>query len=290
MKMKFLIVALLILTFGCGPRILYPHLDWLIPWYVDDYISLDSEQQSLLEERLARQIDWHCRTQLTNYADFLRSLAKDIANPQQPVDYQLLEGYYDQLRRHWQELIHRTAPDIADILATATDAQINELYKNLKERNEKLKSKYVDPAPEKLDALRGERMAKQLRYWLSQLTEDQKLAIDQWSRQLKPTAADWLQNSKKIQNAARHLLDLRHNPEDFKQKFIEILVNPELMRSAEYQSKINANTDMTLKFLVDVLGMRTSDQQKHLLNRLESLAKDFDHLSCDPKTVGPPRN
>ena len=289
MKKKFLIVALVMLIFGCGPRILYPHLDWLIPWYVDDYISLDSEQESMLEERLARQIDWHCRTQLANYAVFLRSLAKDIENPQQPIDYQLLAGYYDQLHRHWQELIQRLAPDIADILATATNAQIDELYENLKERNEKLKSKYLDPAPEKLAAQRGERMAKQLQYWLSQLTDDQKLAVDEWSRQMKPTAADWLQHSKKVQNAVRHLLDLRHNPKDFKQKFIEILVNPELTRSAEYQAKIDANTVMTLTFLVDVLGTRTSRQEKHLLNRLESLAKDFDHLSCDPKTVGKPK-
>ena len=34
---------------GCGPRLVYPHLDWLIPWYVSDYISLDSDQKNMLE-------------------------------------------------------------------------------------------------------------------------------------------------------------------------------------------------------------------------------------------------
>jgi hypothetical protein len=287
MKKNVLIIALLLMITGCGSRLLYPHLDWLIPWYVGDYISLDSEQKNMLEERLARHIDWHCRTKLANYAEFLRSLGKEFADAQQPVDYQRLVGYYTQLRRHWQELIRQIAPDIADILATATDAQIGELYDNLKKQNEKLRSKYVDLPPEKLIEQRAERMVKRLQYWLSQLTTDQKLAIDQWSRQLKPTAADWLQNSQKFQAEIRHLLDLRRTSPAFKQKFVEILVYPEQLRSAEYQRKIDTNTEMTLKFMVAILGTKTPGQQTHLLKQIESLAKDFDHLSCDPKTVGP---
>ena len=288
MKKIVLIIVLLLMITGCGPRLLYPHLDWLIPWYVDDYISLDGEQKSMLEERLAQHIDWHCRTQLAGYAEFLRALGKDAADLQQPIDYQRLNSYYEQLRQHWQELVRQIAPDIADILATATDAQIDELDNNLKDQNEKLRSKYLDLPPEKLVARRAERMVERLEDWLSQLTTDQEQAVDRWSRELKPTTADWLENNKNFQAEVRHLLGQRSASTAFKQKFVEIIVYPKKLRSTDYQQKIDANTEMTLKFLAAVLGMQTSGQRQYLLKRTESLAKDFDHLSCDPKTVGPP--
>ena len=132
-------------------------------------------------------------------------------------------------------------------------------------------------------------MIKRLKYWLSDLTIDQKQAVDRWSRQLVPTAADWLQNSEKFQAEVRRLLRLRHESAEFKQKLVEIMVHPEQLRSAEYQRKIDVNTELTLKFLTAVLSMQTPGQRKYLLKRTESLASDFDHLSCDQKSVGPPK-
>jgi len=45
MKNRAVILLLAIVLAGCGPRLVYPHLDWLIPWYVSDYISLDSDPE-----------------------------------------------------------------------------------------------------------------------------------------------------------------------------------------------------------------------------------------------------
>ncbi|MBW2478807.1 MAG: hypothetical protein JRF38_02360, partial [Deltaproteobacteria bacterium] len=81
MKKIAVIILIALASTGCGPRLMYQHLDWLIPWYVSDYISLDSDQQNLLEERLAKLLDWHCRTQLPVYAMTLRALGRDLANP-----------------------------------------------------------------------------------------------------------------------------------------------------------------------------------------------------------------
>ena len=59
MKRKSLIVLTVILLSGCGPRFYYNQLDWLIPSFLSDYISLNSEQKSLLKAQLQKQIEWH---------------------------------------------------------------------------------------------------------------------------------------------------------------------------------------------------------------------------------------
>jgi hypothetical protein len=66
-------------------------------------------------------------------------------------------------------------------------------------------------------------------------------------------------------------------------------MHPENMRSSAYQRKIDINTGITLNLLVQLDQMLTEDQRSHLLGRIESLAADFDTLSCDPATLPKPK-
>ena len=85
MKKHILFLCLLLGLANCSAKLIYYHLDWLIPWYVDDYISLDSDQRTMLENRLIQQLEWHCRTQLPDYAVSLRKLGNDLSNLAEPI-------------------------------------------------------------------------------------------------------------------------------------------------------------------------------------------------------------
>jgi hypothetical protein len=246
MKNRALILLLAIVLAGCGPRLVYSHLDWLIPWYVSDYISLDSDQKNMLEKRVLKLLDWHCRTQLPAYATTLRALGRDLANISQPVDAATFQVYSTRLMALWKELLQQIGPDITAILATATDAQIDELFDNLDKQNQK------------------------------------------FSSQLVPIAGDWIQNREIVQAEARRLLAHRHNNAGFRSAMQELIVNPESMRTAEYQRKIGINTAVTINLLFQLNQLLTEKQRSYLLDRIESLAADFDTLSCDPETLPKP--
>jgi len=284
MKKRVIILLLAMVLAGCGTRLIYSQLDWLIPWYVSDYISLDGDQKSLLEVRLSKLLDWHCRTQLPAYAATLRALGRDLAASAEPVDVETLQVYNTSLMALWQELLQRIGPDINDILATATDAQIDELFRNLETRNQKFKKKYVDLSPDELIQNREERLIKRTRYWISKLNPQQKQAVTEWNSQLAPLAADRLQNREIIQTEARGLLAHRHRNPGFRTAMLELIINPTSRRTAEFQRKIDINTAVTITFLVQLDRLLTQKQRSHLLDRIESLAEDFDTLSCDPKT------
>jgi len=237
----------------------------------------------MLEKQLVRQLDWHCRTQLPMYAQTLRALGRDLTDPNQPIEPQKIRNHYDQFMKLWKNLMGQITPDVADILMTATDDQIDELIRNLAEQNQKFKKKYVDPAPDILNDNRQKRMIKQLRYWISNLNDAQKRAVFDWSSGLEPIAVDWLQNRNAIQAEAQRMIKRRQSNPKFQAAVLELIVHPERMRSADYQNKIEYNTDVTLKFLIKLNRMLTSRQRTFLIDRIESLATDFDKLSCDPK-------
>jgi hypothetical protein len=285
MKNFIILLCLLFLLTGCGPRLVYPHLDWLIPFYVDDYISLNREQGSMLEKRLLQVLDWHCRTQLPAYAQSLRELAKDLDNPRQPVSYQTFEYYSDQFIAHWQELSKNIGPEMADILATASDKQIAELFRNLERRIDEYKSEYVDISLEKLEEKRKARMAKDLRHWISRPKTEQVQMISDWSDQILPIAADGLKFREAALTEFQNLFTSQRQHPHFKAVFVSLLDNLDQLRAPEYQRKIDYNTDLTFKLLMKIEQSLSTNQRTYLLQKIFSLAADFDKLSCDPVKI-----
>ena len=279
--------CLLLVVSGCGPKLLYPHLNWLIPFYVDDYISLNREQSSLLEERLVRVLDWHCRTQLPAYARSLEEMAKDLKDPLHPLSYERLQYYSNQLTIHWRELSKKIGPQTADILATASDEQLAEMFQNLEKRNNKYQSEYVDIPLDELEKKRKKRLAKDLKEWISRLTPEQKQAVSDWSAQIKPLATDGLRYRESVLTEFNNLLAKRRHDPNFKEDFVALLVNFDQMRAPDYQKKIDYNTEVTFKLLMKIDRSLNPSQRAYLLKRIDSLAADFEKLSCDPALIKP---
>jgi hypothetical protein len=280
-KISALVIGLILLN-ACGPKLYYPNLDWLIPWYVDDYISLEPDQSSRLRTQLVRQLDWHCRTQLPEYAEFMRDLRREVDHSDRPVTVERLNAYSMRLIRYWNVLIRQISPDIADIMSTATDEQIDELFANLEKKNHEIEKEFVEPPPQKIIQNRQKRMQKRLNYWLGGLTESQLKAVYSWNLHIEPIAADRVAYRRKIQAVGRHILENRTNPDELETALSGLLANAEEFRTENYQRKIDVNTQRTFELLAYLLETLTPNQRNHLSNRLESLAADLDQLSCDP--------
>jgi len=280
-----LTLSFLILLMACGPRYIYPHLDWLVPWYVSDYISLDATQKNMLQKRLLKQLDWHCRTQLPAYAETLRTIGRKFSSSDQAVDFPQIQAYYNKLMKLWKELMKQIGPDITDILTTASNEQIDELFDNLARQNREFYKEYVDLPSAKLNESRQKRLHKRLKYWISDPTAEQQAAIAAWSQQMVPLSEDWLQNREMLQAKARRLLAQRNSRRTFRTDLLQFIVNPELMRTPAYQAKIETNIGTTIKLIIQLDRLLTPTQRSYLLQRIDSLATDFVKLSCDPKDV-----
>ncbi len=285
MKNKLLIVAVVIVVVGCSTRFIYFHLDWLIPWYISDYISLDRGQKNMLEKRLLAQLEWHCRTQLPVYVQALRALGNDVADPANPIDVERLRFHYALFMELWNALLREIAPDVTDLLLTASDEQIDEVFANLASRNQEFREKYVDLPANELDKNRRERMLKRVDYWISDPTALQIQAVAEWNATLMPIAAQWLQNRERTQAHARTLLEKRNDSLEFRKEMFDLIVYSERLRPEAYQQKIDFNTDVTLKLMVQLDRLLTDEQRQHFIKRIESLASDLDSISCDPYTI-----
>ena len=281
MRAIILSALTLLLVTACGPRWYYHQLDWMIPWYVDDYLALDSAQRSALENRLAHQLDWHCRTQLPVYAAFLRSVGQEFEAPGQTATREQFAHHLETLTQYWKDLMARIGPDVADILITARDDQIDELFRNIEKDNLERQRIYVDPPEREILQNRTDRMVERLGGWIGALTDTQYDAVQQWSQDMGATTDQWLANRRRTQQAFRKLMATRRIDSAFKEKFTALLVSPEVLRTKAYQAQLDRNIALMLNLLTDIEQTLTEAQRSHLLAYLESLAEDFDRLACE---------
>ncbi len=282
MRQLILTIGAAVLLSGCGPRWMYTNLDWLIPWYVDDYIELDPHQDDELAARLARQLDWHCRTQMPRYALFLRQLREELRPSGQSVSAARWAEHFEQLKRYWIDLIHQLGPDAVAILVTASDEQLDTLFENLEKTNLELERKYVDPGIEARRHNRQKRIQERIAYWTGPLTKAQKERLADWAAALVETAEDWLDHRRQFQAALRQELDRRNEGEAFQRRFLNLLAAPERSREASYQEKIDINKRLTFQMLEALSMSLTPAQRQHIVNRLDKLAQEMEQLACDP--------
>jgi hypothetical protein len=273
------IVGILFLS-ACSPAWYYPHLDWLLPWYIRDYITLEQAQQSELEKRLGRQLEWHCRTQLPAYASFLRSMRHDFESPESTVSQEQFRVYYEMLQGFWRELMTSVAPDVADLLISASDRQIDELFQTIEADNQDLEEKYVDLPPEEIYQNRYDRMLERLAEWIGKINDDQKSAIWKWSNQLGIYGATWIAHRRALQQHFRELLAERARNPSFKARFAALLTAPEPLIEAAYRTQTAHRTALTLDLLTRIAASLTTEQRRHLLGYFTRLSDDFDRLAC----------
>ncbi len=277
----FLIAALA----GCSRiQLVYNQLDWLIPYYVETYVDLSDDQHSYLGQQVETLLAWHCSTQLGAYADLLRAASADFRDgrmtPERLVDYS------KQIEKFWKELLMQASPTIVSLLLEADDAQLRELFESFEERDREWLAGYHDTTPEELRDDYIQRMENELERWFGPLQTEQQEAVLQWAEDFRPLGMEGLEMRKAWQARLRELVRHRDQRESFSAGIHELLGSPETLRTAAYQQRLDSNRRQTIELVYSIGSRLDPEQRLHLDHHAESVARDFDTLTCTVNVPG----
>ncbi|WP_455205363.1 DUF6279 family lipoprotein [Kaarinaea lacus] len=272
-----LVCCALILS-GCGIRILYNQLDWLIPYYVDDYITLDESQQAELDKRLADVINWHRTTQLAEYSAFLRKTSKDI---QEGVTEEKLDYVFNAAETSWRNLINKVTPELVDILLGATEEQKQELFDNIEKRNQDFKDDYLNLEEEERREERVEAMQENFERWMGSLTEEQEKIIAHYASNFIPIHNDrWLFRMRWQEEFKKLIYDDPQNPE-VRKKLEHLFVDPSDLYTPEYKNKRIVNKKLIKEMIIKMKPTMQDEQFTYLYKKIEKYAAIFEELSVE---------
>lgn len=272
-----LVVAVLFVT-GCSFSYIYRQLDWLVPWYVSDYITLDEQQQTELERRLLSQLDWHCSTQLQRYADWMLRLH----DSPDAFTREHLEQHYETTRVFWRDLMTRLTADAATILSDASDAQVAELVKNLERKQNERDREEASLTPELRMRRRIERMTRLLERWIGELSAAQKQRVADWSSAMERMPDGSISARHSWQQQFVQTLATRKDKKEFALRLHTLLVEPETFWSESYRLESRQRRERTLDMLAGIASVMTAVQRGHLQHQLSSWIDELQSLACEP--------
>mgnify|MGYP005993580135 CR=1 FL=1 len=270
LKTSLTVLVVSYLITGCSTRFVYNQLDWLAPWYLDDYVTIEHYQQDLLTSSLDSVLDWHRATQLSRYGDFLKVISSDV---QGSISEEKVAKYFLQLDEFIETLFIEFANEFTPLIAQMNPRQQAELIENLAIKNQKYYEKFVLIGEAESKASSKKRVEKFLDDWLDELSASQVQMINQWSTQTHWLSPGFYESRQAWQTRLHSIFNAQNanKPEMIKSMF----KNRREFWSVDLRQKFRHNQQVTTVFIVNFFNSLDANQKQSLLKKLEKYEADF---------------
>ena len=278
-KSFFALIFLPLFLTGCSSKFAYNNLDWLLYWYLDDYVELDKQQKAHFDEKLEIWLKWHREEELARYkADlvYLKNRINEGPLTEEEVLHALGLG-----RKHWEHLRDKLAPELSEMASSLHDEQVNELFEKLEKDNVDEEEEWNEEKDEERIENRAKRIQKQIKNSIGKLTKKQIDIVEQYAPQFTSNFENWLSYRRSIQAQAKALFASRKDDPQFSSKLLVMMTQPELYQSEEYKSASSANRLVSARMIAEINQTLTQKQMKRLNRELDNLIEDIDDLIND---------
>jgi hypothetical protein len=268
----------LTLLAGCSQiGLTYRHLDFIIPWSLNDYLDMNASQKDWLDERLKEHLSWHCTTQIPGYLDWLDRLQGMVENNQ--VNQEQLKARTAEARQAIATLSKEITPSAVELLRQLDDQQVAEMQAAFAKDLRKHEDEYVDQPLDKQISERAQRMEKRLTPWMGKLNAAQQARVTQWSTSLGEQNRLWIDNRAHWQSLLLAAVKQR-KAGDFDQKIASLLQDRQTFWTPEYRATYDHTEQAAISLIADLMAQSTADQRQKLLAKIADVRKDFTDLSC----------
>lgn len=245
-----LILVSIFLLAGCTKKFFYNNLDWFVLEYLDDYVTLNQEQESLLEERLLFLAEWHKQEELPRYVDHLKEME---TMTEEDITLNYLQQSRERFREHYNRIVSKVAPELFSLSLLLTPQQQREFLLNVQKDYKKRNAKYADKTEKEVRKIVFENTEEWVTEWIGELNDDQQRYVTQFSNQVILNSPLWRNYRASIYQELEYMFDNKSNSVIYQKVFMQLMFEPESF----YSDQLSQNMDHNLA-LVDQLTLSLS--------------------------------
>lgn len=265
-------IAFAALLGGCSNTFVYNQLDWLIPWYLDDYVDLTRDQKRDFKEELRGLLRWHRNEELASYIVILDRIEADL---RQPLAAAQVEGWANQGMAAWERIEERMLPMLFDLGGDLSDEQMAEFVARLERGQRELEEEYLERSDEEYVADARENLEENLSDFMGRLTDEQSGVIDAAAESLQRFDFAWLEERRQWLVTLAGLLQREPGWED---AIVAAMNERDRSHSETYRTIYNHNAVIINQAIAEVLNLRTEKQDARLLGEIEDFRRDLRKL------------
>jgi hypothetical protein len=270
---KVLLIAALLLLGACSSTtFIYNRLDFLLPWYLGDYVELSRTQKSELDDLLQPFLGWHRSEELPIYLETLNqfdaSLDGTVAT-QDIVDFGLA------LEAAWTRMENEGIKWMLALGANLSDQQLAQFLHELQEKQEEYEAEYLTRTDEEYREDTYDSMLDNFQDYLGKLDLTQKEILRASSAAMQRSDSAWLEERADWLVKLGRLLEREPG---WQQRVRDELAAREERRSPEYQQVFEHNVNQIQETMVAILNSRSEKQNRRLRKKIDNLREDLQTL------------
>ncbi|MCB1674752.1 MAG: hypothetical protein KDI01_00575 [Halioglobus sp.] len=263
---------LLLLSACSSTTFVYNRLDFLLPWYLDDYVKLDAAQQDQLDALLEPFLAWHRGEELPRYIALLDRIAMAVDKPLTQLEVARISGEFE---RAWSRLESRALDALLQLGAALSDAQVGQFIAELRRQQKKYRKKFVGHSDKKYRKRTYRRLLDNLQDYLGRLEPGQRELLRATSDDLLRLDALWLQERQAWTDRLEVILQREPG---WQQRIRHAIARRDENASPQYRQAYRYNLALIQSAVIAVLNSRTPRQDRRLRRELESLREDLQSL------------
>lgn len=276
MRVLIVLFFTVILTTACSSKLAYDNIDWLIMWYVDDYIELNDDQEKLLKTKINTWKKWHQQNEMPQYIAQLENLKSLIIGG--PVSAELVEQNIDMADDHWNRLRAYLAPQLAEFAPTLSEDQIVYLFATLARENRESREE-LGEFNQKSDAEqlqeRTEQISDMVSDYIGKLTNEQATIVAANSKLFKRTKKEWINYREETQKIARKIFVVEKSQDAMITQMTALMSNPDQYRSAALTFARDHNKQALAKMISELAPTLSDKQKSRLINKVDDIIEDL---------------
>jgi Family of unknown function (DUF6279) len=270
------VLACCVTLAACTGGFIYNRLDFIIPFYFGQRVTLDEPQEAQLKAAVRGFTSWHRSSQLKRYSNFLRSLARDA---HRPTTREELQANAETMESFWDDLIVEVAPQGSRLLLSLSEEQVDELLESFEEDDADDYEEYCEPSPRKLMERRVKGLTRAVKQWSRTLTDEQKAVIEGTAHRMELLGCASLESRAQWRAEIRKTLDARDTGAA-SERLRALMVEPQEVWTDEYRRGFKANRAAILDMLAHLDTTWSPKQRQAIATRLEEIADDLDELAA----------
>lgn len=255
-----LILCFIFVLTGCAKKFLYNNIDWFVLEYLDDYVTFNQEQETLLEEKLLLLADWHEQEELPRYIEHLKELEAITKND---ITLSYLQQSRDRLREHYDRIVRKVAPDLFSLSLQLSEKQQREFLSNVQKSYKKRDDKYAGKTEQELREIVFDNTLEWVSEWIGDLSSEQKAQVKRFSSQVVLNRALWRNYRSSIYQELEYLFRHQSNRVIYQKVFMQLLFEPESFYSKNLSANINRNIALTDQLILSITRSMTKKQWDH---------------------------
>ena len=278
-RARAVVVSLFLLFLaGCSSTtFIYNRLDFILPWYLDDYVELNRQQDVFLDEQLAPFLAWHRSEELPTYISILDDIDSTLDRDITADDVAAISLEFEEA---WFRLEGRALDWLLAHGAELSDEQVDEFLAELWEQQEKYEKKYLERSDEENSEDSYDSLVDSMQDYLGRLDREQKQVLENASAGLQRSDGIWLR-----ERAAwlERLEGFMQRQPGWQAAIRDAVARRSEVVSEEYLALYDHNLGVIYEALAQVLNSRSKTQDRRLRGKLSDLRKDLETLVSQGK-------